>query len=335
MEPIEISTHGLPISQQLDAWQGWFDTVFDLHILEPELGFAAKSVHWSFGSMSLSRVAAPALRAVRSKALLRRNPVDHWVITVGGRKTFGISAGGIAFEVPAGIPFVASLGQELVSQRAQDERLQLYLPRDSFSDLACVLDAVQGTPLNTPLGRLLGDYIRLLERSLHDLTTADAPKLMEAVKTMILACLSPSADPQAARQILLSRREKAKQAIVKHLRHPSLGPESLCRELGMSRSQLYRLLKNDGGIAQYIQRLRLLQAHAELSDASNEGSIRSIAESFCFQDGSSFARAFKLEFGVSPSDVRAAALAGHGSIARPRSVQSSQFGTLGDCLRHF
>jgi len=335
LQSIEFSTHGLPTSRQLDAWRGWFDTVFELHVLEPEAGFAAKSVHWALDKMALSRVSAPALRAVRSKALLRINPVDHWVITVGGQKTSGISAGGSSLEVPAGIPFVASLGHELVSQRGQDERLQLYLPRDSFGELSSVLDAVQGQPLNTPLGRLLGDYIRLLERSLGDLTAAQTPKLVEAAKAMILACLSPSVDPHAARQIQISRREKAKQVIVKHLRRPSLGPESLCRELGMSRSQLYRLLQNDGGIAQFIQKLRLLQAHAELSDVSNENPIRVIAESLCFPDGSSFARAFKLEFGVSPSDVRAASLAGHGLIPQPRSYEGSQFGTLGDCLRHF
>lgn len=334
MEPIEISTYGLPKAQQLDAWRGWFETVFDLHVLDPDAGFSAKSVHWALDGMSLSRVTAPALRAVRTKALTRQNPVDHWVITIGRQRTLGIAGGDNSFEVPAGVPFVASLGQELVSERAQDERLQLYLPRDNFGDLAPVLDAVQGRALSTPLGRLLGDYLVLLEKSLPGLAPADAAKLADAVKAMLLACLTPLADPGAAGQIHVSRRERAKQVIVSHLRSPSLDPSSLCRELGMSRSQLYRLLQNDGGIAQYIQRLRLLQAHTELSDASNDSPIRAIAEALCFPDGSSFARAFKLEFGVSPSDVRAASSAGQVFSVRPRSYDDAKLGTLGDCLRH-
>jgi AraC-like DNA-binding protein len=78
----------------------------------------------------------------------------------------------------------------------------------------------------------------------------------------------------------------------------------------MSRSRLYRLLTNEGGVAHYIQR----QTHSErcsmLCDVSKNFPIGKVAEMFWFADGSSFSRAFRRQFGMSPSDVRAASSTG-------------------------
>jgi AraC-like DNA-binding protein len=63
-------------------------------------------------------------------------------------------------------------------------------------------------------------------------------------------------------------------------------------------------------VTRYIQRERLLEAHVILSGTSTTQSISAIAEDLCFADASSFSRAFKREFGHSPSEVRSAALAG-------------------------
>jgi AraC-like DNA-binding protein len=57
-----------------------------------------------------------------------------------------------------------------------------------------------------------------------------------------------------------------------------------------------------------------------LSDPENTHSVVSIAGSLCFGDASSFSRAFRREFGHSPSDVKFAAMAGIPlSATRPRS----------------
>ena len=84
----------------------------------------------------------------------------------------------------------------------------------------------------------------------------------------------------------------------------------LCRELGMSRSTLYRLLELEGGVAHYIRRLRLSVCLAQLSNPSNTKPIAMIAEELGLTDPSSFSRAFRRQFGISPSDVREAAQTG-------------------------
>jgi AraC-like DNA-binding protein len=113
---------------------------------------------------------------------------------------------------------------------------------------------------------------------------------------------------------------------------PSLGPDKLCRDAATSRSQLYRLLEGEGGVAHYIQRQRLSESFTLLCDVSNRLPVAKIAELLCFADPSSFSRAFRREFGMSPSDVRAASLAGPAPAplkdARYNGVQS-----FSDCLR--
>jgi len=337
MIPVRFSTGNFPLRQQFDAWQGWFEGVFDVALTDRDAGFEARNVVWTLDNFGLSHVKAPGLTAVRNRTLLRSNPVDHWVITLGQRRTVGSAGDGVVLDVPPAVPYVSSLGRELVSQRSQDERLQLYLPRDSFREFAPVLDAAHAQVLNTPLGRLLGDYIALLARSFADVEPEDVPRLTDAVRAMVLACTRPSADrlDVATSQINLTRREKARQFIDRNLREPGLDTTMLCREIGMSRTQLYRLFHDAGGVARYIRQRRLLRSYADLSDPSNSATINAIAESLCFEDASSFSRAFKQEFGLNPRDVRAAATVGLKLHVKPIQQRSVAPSTLRECLLRF
>jgi AraC-like DNA-binding protein len=105
-------------------------------------------------------------------------------------------------------------------------------------------------------------------------------------------------------------KDKARRCILRNLRSHKFGPDRLCRELGMSRSSVYRLLEAEGGLARYIQRLRLSEIFARLSDPSNREPIVDIADELGMVDPSSFSRAFRRQFGISPTDAREAAQAG-------------------------
>jgi AraC-like DNA-binding protein len=145
---------------------------------------------------------------------------------------------------------------------------------------------------------------------------------------MVAAAVSPSADRVAVAQgqIDAGRKERVRQTVRRHLRTPTLGPTNLGRLVGMSRSNLYRLFEDTGGIARYIQRERLLEAHAVLTDPTTTESISAIAEDLCFADASSFSRTFKREFGHSPGEMRAATFAGLALPATPRGPVPSSAG---------
>jgi AraC-like DNA-binding protein len=264
--------------------------------------------------------------------------VDHWAFTLSKRTTSDVEVCDRALEVPPGVPFLLSLGEEMhIGRRQQDERVQLLLARDSFQAIAPLLDAARGMALSTSQGRLLADYILLLERNLPNLTPEDGSRLPSAIQAMVGACLAPSVDRLAAagRQIDLTLMERVRRAVRKNLRSPLLGPDKLCREAATSRSQLYRLLEGEGGVARYIQRRRLSESFAILCDTSNNFSIAAIAETLCFADASNFSRAFRREFGMSPSEVRTASLVGLAPAATSKVPAGSETHSFADCLRAF
>lgn len=119
------------------------------------------------------------------------------------------------------------------------------------------------------------------------------------------------------------------------MRTPTLGPETLSRLVGMSRSNLYRLFEDGGGVAGYIQRERLLEARAVLSNPSTARPIAAIAGDLCFADASSFSRAFKREFGYAPSEARSAVLAGVELGASRKNRGPSSGAHFGHLLRGF
>jgi len=154
---------------------------------------------------------------------------------------------------------------------------------------------------------------------------------------MIAAAVAPSTERVAGaqRQIDVGRKERVRQAVRRHLRTPTLEAKTLARLVGMSRSSLYRLFEDTGGVARHIQRERLLEAHAVLTNPANSQSISAIAEDLCFADASSFSRTFKREFGHSPSETRSAALAGLAPSAMQRNPAPSARSDFGGLLRGF
>jgi AraC-like DNA-binding protein len=124
------------------------------------------------------------------------------------------------------------------------------------------------------------------------LTPDNAARLPAAIQTMVALCLAPSTDQaaKASKQIDLTLMERVRRAVRRNLQSPSLGPDKLCREAGMSRSKLYRVLKSEGGVARYIQRHRLMEGFRMLCDVSSNQAVGRVAEMLCFADASSFSR---------------------------------------------
>jgi AraC-like DNA-binding protein len=334
-----FSTYSLPASQQLEAWRSWYGAIFEATSAGSQAeGFAAANSNWKLNGFTFSHVSPPPTCIHRTRYLLRRNHVDHWAFTLSKRTTSDVEVRDRSLEVPPGVPFLLSLGEEMhIGRRQQDERVQLLLARDSFQAIAPSLDATRGMALNPSRGRLLADYILLLERNLPNLTPEDGSRLPSAIQAMVGACLAPSVDRLAAagRQIDLTLMERVRRAVRRNLRSPSLGPDKLCREAATSRSQLYRLLEGEGGVASYIQRRRLSESFAILCDTSSNFSIGAIAETLCFADASNFSRAFRREFGMSPSEVRAASLVGAAPTATSKAPAGSETSSFADCLGAF
>src|SRR5688572_14646068 len=191
-----FSTQSLPPSEQFEAWHDWYGPVFEAASLASgREGFAATNDNWTVGGFTVSRVVSPPNSVARAPSFIRRNPVDHWVITLSKQSESHVKAPNMELEVPPGVPFILSLGEEMyIGRKKREERVQLLMSRDCFGAVAPVLDAANGVALDSPHGKLLADYMTLLETSLSNLTAEDASRLKDAVQAMVEACVAPSAD---------------------------------------------------------------------------------------------------------------------------------------------
>jgi AraC-like DNA-binding protein len=336
LQPVRFSTSAIKASEQFDAWREHCGAVADISpVLEREAGFKVGHSVWQLNAFAVSCATIPPANFVRDARQLRRDSVDHWFIIYprfGGSK---VRIGDKVLVTQPTTPLLLSLADSFDGQNAQCESCSLFIPRDALQGIVGALDLARNRTLDTPMAGLLGDYIQLLERGLPDLKQADIPAVADATKAMIAACLAPSSDRQAEAQgqIEIVWRERVRQLVEQRFRRPTLGPDELCRLLGISRSRLYRVSEPLGGVQHYIRRRRLRAAEAE---RCREGSVRpifEIAESLGFADASSFYSAFRAEFGCSPSEKRAAAAQDKGESTPRPARTDGQPSDLGSLLR--
>lgn len=289
---------------QAKAWQ----SIVPFLSIEPrrprELGYLGRITAWNLGSLMLAHTTTQASVFTRDDRLLRADGFDHWTLCAPLSGT--IVADGGAAVAGAGGCQVRALHRVDSGSNSDIDALFLVVPRDLCHPYASELDRLHGTNLPPGPGRLLVDYLRSLQRHLPLLDLDQLPMLVDATRNMVVACAVPSRDSlhEAMPAIQATQLERAKQFIRDNLLQPSLDTRELCRYLGMSRSSLYRLFEPLGGVARHIRSARLRDAHRALSTASDTRPVYTIARERGFDDPSEFSRAFKHQFGYSPTEAR-------------------------------
>ena len=181
---------------------------------------------------------------------------------------------------------------------------------------------------------LLGDFLVSLAQRLPNANPSEFPAIVETTRAMIAACLvrrEPSvADMPVERSIMV--RERVDRLIRENLASARLNPARICALAGISRSALYRLFENRGGVAEYIQAMRLNCVYVQLGHPHlAHNTISSLAAGQGMHNAAAFNRAFRQRFGCTPSEVRAAVLRGE---AVPAScVPGARAQSFADLLR--
>ncbi|KRR01020.1 hypothetical protein CQ12_27295 [Bradyrhizobium jicamae] len=157
---------------------------------------------------------------------------------------------------------------------------------------------------------MFADYLLSLVQRLHDADPSELPAIAEMTRVMIVACLTGDASVTqmpAERSIVM--RERVDRLIRDNLGSARLNPERICALAGISRSSLYRMFEDRGGVAAHVQALRLKRAYAELSNPHSAfETIANLAAGHGLHNTTAFNRAFRRHFGCTPGEVRGAAL---------------------------
>ena len=132
--------------------------------------------------------------------------------------------------------------------------------------------------------------------SLAIVSNEEANTILAAAETVATGELSPVREDNAF-------VKKVKAIIASKYEEESFSLPDLCRELRMSRSQLFRRLKAEANVAPsaLIRSYRLEQAREQL--LSGAYSVKEVAYAVGFREPAHFSRAFREAYGVVPSSL--------------------------------
>ncbi|MEU8718590.1 helix-turn-helix domain-containing protein [Streptomyces sp. NPDC048663] len=97
--------------------------------------------------------------------------------------------------------------------------------------------------------------------------------------------------------------QAAKELVRRHLDDPELSPAMLARELHVSVRTLHRAFAAaDETMAAFIRHRRLEEARLTLTASTDRPTVTELAAHWHFADTSHFIRAFKKQYGQSPTE---------------------------------
>lgn len=341
-----FTTRTVPPRERFDAWRQ-----HNLQIVEISPGddptdeFTVDHWSWDLGGVTLERTLLPG-NVERRWRHLPRSYRDQWCVVVA-RDGSRVSVGsGTASEASVGI---RSLVQPFEGRGRDREIITLFLPRDRFAREAAALDRHQPGDLSPGAASVLSSHLTTLTQEIGSLPRVSWADIGAASCALVAACLAttPDAVAEGERPVFSALRERARRIVRTNMASPDFGPDGLARLLFVSRSKLYRIFEPNGGVARFIQRERLGEAHRRLTMDTDPISIHALSMEVGFRDHSAFSRAYKSEYGCSPRESREGALASclvrgaanpaaaasPGPDEAPTEIRARQLPILGDCRK--
>ncbi|WP_025030373.1 helix-turn-helix domain-containing protein [Nitratireductor aquibiodomus] len=160
--------------------------------------------------------------------------------------------------------------------------------------------------MNEPVALMLRNHLLLMHELSASFTLRQAVSLNPASLALIAACLNaPEEVPRESSGMRVAKLVAIRRFIVQNLNNPGLSPEFIVRSLGISRSKLYKLFEEIGGVASFIRDLRLRQVRMILADPTQDHKqLKEVCKELGFSNDSAFSRRFKQRYGMSASDYR-------------------------------
>lgn len=293
-------------------WRGW----------EEQLGTESPAPEFIPGRHDDFRISARAVTAhdsviaeVRSDSLVGTNTssphnADEQVVIHAVRHNVWRFARPRVGErtVAAGHFMIQRSGPPTFEEARRTAAMVLLLPASPLSHL--IRDRLIAGPTSSAEMRLLLGQLNLVGQTARDLTPAGALAARDALLELVKGVLRQQADgtePHLGPALAQAARDLADS----HLADPDLSPSMLARELNVSVRTLHRAFTTvEESVAGYIRLRRLEQARAELLTPAGRPSVAELAAHWQFADSSHFIRAFKIQYGHTPTEfARAAQLA--------------------------
>lgn len=314
MSELPVAAPGIG-RQALEALRAATSDICDVIPLNAPDDFYLLSTTKMTGEGMLVESVSSPLEYDRTAAHIARGGLDHYHITVcfhgqirfaSGRREIALRPGDVCL-IDMAQPsrtWLTGAGGE------RSRQTSLILPRPVLAPRLAHPDSSTATllPGCDRRARLLADQFAALWQQPE---TADAAAvtaaMVDGICDVIAEVAGRAADARgdvgrAERRLLLAA---IKQHIDVNLHTGALSADDLCSRFRLSRASLYRLFESDGGLAHYVQDQRLNRALLLLiSPAARSKRLIDLAVELQFSGDSTFVRAFRRQFGLTPGEVR-------------------------------
>lgn len=260
--------------------------------------------------LSVSRLKTSPLRYQRRSDHIRHSAHEEFLVTVPVASPVVFSQAGQEVRCPPG-GFLIERGDEPYDfSYGQDNDLYvLKLPRQLLRERVRDPDRFCARVFACEGG--IGGMFAGLLRSTHYENDASGNRAAPVLAGQLMDLLALVLDGQGAGVEQASSSVRAAhlrrvEAVIRHnLADPELTPQMIAGRCGISRRYLHDLFRDlDRTVLQTIREQRLLAARDRLRN-SREASIAEVAYACGFKDQAMFSRAFRAQFGRTPSGYRA------------------------------
>ena len=301
----------LPPDEQFAAWQERCDPLYDVRPVAQTAGAPIRPMTaWTIGELALYQSVIPP--GIYSLSRPRVALQDEGLLTVRLYRAsdqlllyrdecIQLRSGEIhIFDFP-------HASQELYAPKSM---LSLYVPYAAIGYDPSRHPRHIVFPAGSPIGRVIENAMLAVQDEANRLTLGDAEAVANGLLGMLRGALRlEQADAASRHEFGKAQARAMKDWLEQNLHDPDLGLASLQRVFGASRSTVYRLFADEGGLVSYIRQRRLERAYRDLAAADPSArTIHAIGQRWCFDEPSDFSRSFRRAFSLSPSDVVGLAL---------------------------
>jgi AraC-like DNA-binding protein len=305
-------TQTLPHAERFGAWRESVGVFLDARLDCDPAEFAGDVESYLLDDIVISRPRANGQKFDRGSRRIAHDGIDHYMIQLFVRGGTDMALGQRSLQAARRIVGF-DLGEVLDSFNSDFDIVCALVPRTRLAPLLMRPDSLHGAmPSAGGGGTLLAEFMSNLFDSLHALKPQQTGSAARALSELIATAFNGEAvaanDTSELAHTALAL--KARTLIRDRLGTATLDPDDIAGAMGLSRSALYRLFRDSGGIAHYIREQRLRRCFADLvSERGRDRQVAEIAWRWGFTDPAHFSRIFRDRFGCSPTEARADARA--------------------------
>ncbi|MCG2626834.1 AraC family transcriptional regulator [Bradyrhizobium sp. WYCCWR 13023] len=306
----------LPAKDAVAAWQEGLGSMYNIRLHRDEadepLRIRTKAYH--FDGFILGDLQVGVKQDVaRSRSRYARDGLDGYTLHFHSKECVASAENRSHELVQSGDLLILDQAQTSSSKLNGQDDLYMVVPRPMLAPLLKAPDEQNARIISgkNPLVMLFRSHLHALHRAGAELHPEAATALNRPTLELAAAAINATVreENSVGPQMILTA--EICRYIDDHAIDTDLTVDKIAAAFSMSERRLYYLMSIHGGVAAYIQKVRLRRVRTALIDpACRHRTIAEIAEGYGFTDPTNFSRAFRRTFDMSPRAVRAFASAG-------------------------